>query len=96
MRERSEGIDRHFWDWIVWLAAKDQRGDRDFVRQELEKMSAHLLQPMAVRGTPAGIDEAVRLYRGARRRLEADLGTSVDRRMEEAAIQALRRGGYAV
>ncbi len=90
-----EGIDQHFWDWIVWLAAKDQRGDRDFVRQEFAKMSAHLLQPIAVRGTPANIEEAVRLFRDARQRLEAEMGASVSRRMEEAAVQALRRGGYA-
>ncbi|MGH2380676.1 MAG: hypothetical protein ACRDG7_05590 [Candidatus Limnocylindria bacterium] len=91
-----EGIDQHFWDWIVWLAAKDQRGDRDFVRQEFEKMSVHLLQPVSIRDTPGAIDEAVQLFRAARQRLEAEMNTSVDRRMEDAAAQALRRGGYAV
>lgn len=91
-----ESIDHHFWDWIVWLAAKDQRGARDFVREEFAKMSQHLLEPIAIRDTPAEIGEAVRLFRGARQRLEAEMETSVNRSMEDAAVQALRRGGHDV
>ena len=93
---RLEGIDQHFWDWIVWLAAKDQRGDSELLRQEFEKMSVHLLEPVSIQQTPAAIEEAVQLFRAARDRLEGDMKTSVDRRMEEAAAQALRRGGYEV
>lgn len=91
-----QGIDQHFWDWIVWLAAKDQRGDSELVRSEFEKMSVHLLQPVSVQQTPASIHEAVELFRAARDRLEAETNSTVDRRMEEAVIAALRRSGYAV
>lgn len=94
--ESLEGIDQHFWDWIVWLAAKDQRGDDELLRREFEKMSVHLLQPVSIQRTPSAIEEAVRLFRAERDRLERELDTSVDRRMEAAAAQALRRGGYEV
>ena len=94
--ETLERIDQHFWDWIVWLAAKDQRGDSELVRQEFAKMSVHLLQPVSVQRVPASIHEAVALFRAARDRLEAEMNTVVDRRMEDAVVPALRRGGYTV
>ena len=43
------GIDDHFWDWMLWLAAKEQAGKADLVAAELAKLHEHLLAPLGVR-----------------------------------------------
>ncbi len=77
-----EGIDRHFWDWTLWLASKQQRGDDGRVRSELAKMHVHLLRPMGVVEAPRSIRSGIDAYRGARDRLETELGVVVERRLE--------------
>ena len=37
------GIDDHFWDWMLWLAAKQQAGKAGLVAAELAKLHEHLL-----------------------------------------------------
>jgi hypothetical protein len=58
-------VDDHFWDWVWWLAAKDQRGRSDLVASELEKLHWFLLGPIGARPAPdtAG---AVAAYRAVR------------------------------
>jgi hypothetical protein len=90
--ETRPQIDRHFWDWIWWLATKDQRGKDDLVREELEKLSRFLLGPLGVERTPADIGEAVRAYTGARDGPTARLGGEL-----EAEVRlGLRTLGYDV
>lgn len=84
-----DGIDRHFWDWILWLASKHQRGNDALVREELGKMHVHLLLPMGVDREPRGIHQAIDAYRGARDRLEEELGIAVPRRLEVEVLPAI-------
>jgi hypothetical protein len=85
------GIDRHFWDWTLWLAAKQQAGKDDLVRSELDKMAQHLLGPMGVREAPASLEVAVDSYRAARARLESRFNIGVPRRLEREVLPALPR-----
>jgi predicted nucleotidyltransferase len=87
--ETLEGIDRHFWDWILWLAAKEQGGKHQVVRAELTRMSEHLLEPMGVDHVPASIQEATADYRTARERLESSLRIRVPNRVELEVLPAL-------
>ena len=85
-----DGIDQHFWDWILWMAAKEQGGKDDLVRQELRKMSEHLLKPMGVDRVPGSIHAATVEYLAARERLESSLGVHVSRRVELEVLPVLR------
>jgi hypothetical protein len=87
-----EGIDRHFWDWILWLASKRQRGHDERVREELVKMRDHLLGPMGAERAPRSIEEAIDRYRDARDRLEGETGVAVPRRLELEVLPAIPRG----
>lgn len=84
-----EEIDRHFWDWILWLASKRLGGKDGLVAEELEKMSVHMLRPMGAQEVPASIPAATTAYRAARNRLESDLGVSVSRRLEREVFPVL-------
>ena len=85
-----DGIDQHFWDWILWMVAKEQGGKDDLVRQELRKVSEHLLKPMGVDRVPGSIHGATVEYRAARERLESSLGVHVPRRVELEVLPVLR------
>ncbi|HEY8951528.1 MAG TPA: hypothetical protein VIP78_03080, partial [Candidatus Dormibacteraeota bacterium] len=63
------GIDDHFWDWMLWLAAKQQAGKAGLVAAELAKLHEHLLAPLGVRAQSATPAQALE---GATLR-EADL-----------------------
>ncbi len=85
-----DGIDQHFWDWALWMAAKEQGGKDELVRQELRKMSDHLLKPMGVDRVPGSIHAATAEYLAARERLESSLGVHVSRRVELEVLPVLR------
>jgi predicted nucleotidyltransferase len=85
-----DGIDQHFWDWVLWMAAKEQSGKGDLVRQELRKMSEHLLKPMGVDRVPGSTHTATVEYLSARERLESELGVHVPRRLEIEVLPVLR------
>ena len=87
--ETLEGIDRHFWDWTLWLASKRQRGQDDLVREQLEAMSAHLLRPLGVTEVPRSIGDAIAAYRAARDLREAELGVAVPRRLEREVLRVV-------
>ena len=91
--DKLEGIDHHFWDWSLWMAAKEQGGKGDVVREELAKMSWHLLGPMGVDRVPGSIDEATNDYLAARERLELSLQVRVSRRVELEVLPVLRNRG---
>ena len=89
-----QAIDHHFWDWILWLGAKDLAGKGDLVRDELAKMRSYLLEPMGVEETPDGVESAIELYTAARREAEKRIDVSVPRAVEQEVTSALRRSGY--
>ena len=84
-----EAIDRHFWDWILWLAAKQRGGKDELVREQLAAMSVHLLQPMGVDDVPGSIREAVRRYLDVRGRLEVRFGRPVPTVLQDAVLPVL-------
>ncbi len=88
-RESLPRIEVHFWDWILWIGSKQLRGDRDLVRQELDKMRQALLRPIGVARPVNGLAEAVGAYIAARNRQEHQFGVRLDRRLEHQVIAAL-------
>ena len=84
------GIDDHFWDWVLWLAAKQQAGKAGLVAAELAKLHEHLLAPLGVPAQPARLGQAIGDYRAARRRWEQRLNCQVPRAAEQAVNPALR------
>ena len=57
--ETLDGIDQHFWDWILWLASKREKREDELVRRELIKLRDHLLGPLGVDRVPGSIGAAV-------------------------------------
>lgn len=94
--ETLPAVDHHFWDWILWIAAKQSAGRYELVQQEFAKMSSHLLRPMGVETVPDSIESAITLYTSARRELENRLGVVVPKRLEDEIQLGLRRSGYGV
>jgi len=90
------GIDDHFWDWTIWLAAKDQSGKRRLVATELLEMHGHLLEPMGVTRVPESVAGAVTSYIEARARAERRLGSEVPRAFDDEVRGLLTANGYAV
>jgi hypothetical protein len=89
--DNLDAIDAHFWDWMLWLAAKEARGKLDVVGSELDKAFNHLLAPLGARCAPSSITAAVEEYRAGRERAEARFAVGVDRRLESAVAAALAR-----
>lgn len=83
-------VDRHFWDWGLWLRSKRVKGQTDLVTNELHKMFDHILQPMGVEVPPTSLDTAVTSYLAARDRLERVFGVAVPRDLEREVLPALR------
>jgi hypothetical protein len=83
------GIDRHFWDWILWLASKSQAGKHALVRSELDKMTRHLLLPLGVDRVPDSIPEAIGCYRAARDEATTRSAATVSRRLEREVMPAV-------
>ena len=83
-----EAIDAHFWDWMLWLRAKEASGKLEHVGTELEKLFEHLLAPLQVQRRPSSIAEAVAGYRAARRRAEQRFGVTVGRELEAVVAPA--------
>jgi predicted nucleotidyltransferase len=75
-------IDCHFWDWMLWLAAKQAGNKRALVRSELTKVWVNILSPLGVKPCPLALDEAVTGYLAARDRLEQRFHVSVPRTLE--------------
>jgi hypothetical protein len=94
--ETLRGIDDHFWDWTIWLAAKDQAGKRELVASELRKMHGHLLGPLGGERMPATIADAIAVYTSARADAEKRLAVAVPRAVEDEVRGLLAAGGYAI
>jgi hypothetical protein len=87
--ETIDGIDRHFWDWILWLASKREKRQDELVHRELAKMSEHLLRPLGADRVPGSIEAAIESYRFARDEREREFGMEVSRRLEREVLPAL-------
>ena len=87
-----DGIDQHFWDWILWLASKREKGQDELVQSELAKMRDHLLGPLGVDRVPSSIETAVERYRSARDERERELGVEVSRRREREVLRVVPPG----
>jgi hypothetical protein len=90
--ETLDGIDQHFWDWILWLASKREKREDDLVRRELIEMRDHLLGPLGVDRAPSSIEAAVEGYRAARDEREREFGVEVSRRREHEVLPVLPTG----
>ena len=90
--ETLDGIDQHFWDWILWLASKREKREDGLVRRELIKLRDHLLGPLGADRVPGSIGAAVEGYRAARDERERDFGVEVSRRREREVLPVLSRG----
>jgi hypothetical protein len=86
-------IDAHFWDWALWLLAKQVKGSSELVTSELHKMFNHILHPMGVQVLPASLRAAVETYLVARGRMERDFGVEVPRALEREAVRSLDVNG---
>jgi predicted nucleotidyltransferase len=84
-------IDRHFWDWTLWLSGKSAVGKSEIVASELGKLFEHILAPLGVERRPSSVAEAVTAYRTARRRAEKRFGCHVPRELETAVAPALSK-----
>jgi hypothetical protein len=87
--ETLDGIDQHFWDWILWLASKREKREDELVRRELIKLRDHLLGPLGVDRVPGSIGAAVEGYRAARDGREREFGVEVSRRREREVLPVL-------
>jgi len=88
-RENLADVDRHFWDWVLWLRSKQESGKREFVAAELEKLFEYLLTPLGATTRPDSVVEAVAVYREARGATERRLGVEVPRELEEAVASTV-------
>jgi hypothetical protein len=86
--ETLETIDRHFWDWFLWLASKEAAGKSELVSGELDKLWRHLLRPLGVDRPPSTLDAGLSSYLRARQAAEAELGVEVPRRLEREVRKA--------
>jgi hypothetical protein len=75
-------LDAHFWDWMLWLASKQFRGNDELVHNELQKLFNHLLQPMLVEAVPESISGAIEAYKRARKHWETELQISIKKELQ--------------
>lgn len=75
-------MDVHFWDWMLWLASKEFRGNEQLVQCELQKLFNHLLKPMLVEAVPESISDAIEVYKTARGHWESKLEISTSRELQ--------------
>lgn len=88
--ETLEAIDRHFWDWTLWLEQKRRSGRREMLATSLQDLYELLLRPLGVATEPRSILDAIDSYLAARGRLEQEFGVNVSRVLEEAVVPAVR------
>ena len=86
--ETLEAIDRHFWDWILYLEQKRRGGHDELVAAGLSSMHDMLLAPMGV-DAPTSVAEAVTVYLRARDALERTFGVEVPRELEREVEPAI-------
>ena len=86
-------IDRHFWDWILWLEQKRRSGREDVLATSLGHMHGLMLGPMGADSQPTSVGEAVEVYRELRDELERRFEVTVSRELEDEVGPAVLRAG---
>ncbi len=81
--DNLEAIDRHFWDWIVYVEQKRTGGHHAQVAILLRDMHTLMLKPMGIAEPPTSISEAVDFYTTTRHRLEQHFGVTVSRDLDD-------------
>ena len=82
-----EAIDRHFWDWFLWLRSKDAAGKTGLLAEELDKLWRHILRPLGAASPPASLESALSSYVAGRAAAEERLGLDVSRRLEREVLK---------
>lgn len=85
-----EAIDRHFWDWILYLEQKRRGSHAEAVSEGFELMFELMLGPMGVDAKPRSIREALASYLRARDRLEQQFSVAVPRRLQDEVVPVLQ------
>jgi hypothetical protein len=80
--ETLDAIDRHFWDWILWLEQKRRGGRIEVVDKSRRDLYELMLRPMGVDAEPRSLPEAIDGYLAARGALERRFGRVVPRELE--------------
>ena len=80
--ETLEAIDRHFWDWILWLEQKRRGGKHAQLAKSLRDMHELLLRPMGAERELTSLVEAAEAYLAARETLERAYSVRVPRTLE--------------
>jgi uncharacterized protein (DUF2062 family) len=83
-----EAIDRHFWDWFLWLRSKHAAGKTELLAAELDKLWRHILRPLGAASPPASLQAALTSYLDARATSEERFGVEVSRRLEREVLKA--------
>jgi hypothetical protein len=91
--ENLEAIDRHFWDWILWLEQKRRGGKDETLDEGLANMFELMLRPMGATTRPRSIPEALAAYHAARDKLERRYNTTVPRALEREVAPAVSSAG---
>ncbi|MGA7922847.1 MAG: nucleotidyltransferase domain-containing protein [Thermoplasmata archaeon] len=89
-------IDVHFWDWIIWLAAKEAGQRHRLVTDELRKMHGYLLRPLGALEVPTTIGEAVQAFLSARELAERRFRTNLSHLLSTECIRFLTDAGFAL
>ena len=87
-----EAIDRHFWDWALWLEQKRRHGRTSQLEKSLGDLHELLLRPVGVRERPTSIAEAASAYVQAREALEGRFGMRVPGELENEVRPVLEHG----
>jgi hypothetical protein len=87
--ETLEAIDRHFWDWILWLEQKRRGGHAEVLAKGLRDMHELMLRPLGVADEHEEISEAIERYGEARGVLEQSFELSVPRDLEREVLPAV-------
>jgi hypothetical protein len=88
-RDSLPRMDDHFWDWILWISAKQRAGRRDLVATEFAKLHRHLLAPLGASEAPETVAGAVDAYLRARSGAEERLGVRVRRVLQSEVMPVL-------
>jgi hypothetical protein len=88
--ETLEAIDRHFWDWILWLEQKRRGGRPEVTAKSLRDMYELMLRPMGVPAEPRSLPAAIDSYLDARGELERAFDMRLPRDLEHEVRPAVQ------
>jgi predicted nucleotidyltransferase len=91
--ETLADIDRHFWDWILWLEQKRRGGRKQRLEKSLGDMYRLLLRPMGASAEPLSVADATTAYVLARDELEERFGVEIDRILEREVAPVVTSAG---